>query len=235
MPGIYRFGGSGTGNNSPRIKLNDNSFLIGDGVTLVFDPDFPDAGSTQGVSIGTSAALVLNTARVVGTPPCTPSQTETVNFNPSGGQAALPYSAVCAAWSVNTKLTSGIRPGRNNWSYCDPANVSNPQCVSRSSYAPTSWRGITFYFTPPAWPPANNAGIKNRFEMQGTTGGLSFKGVLYAPYDDVTISGANGFGSVGQVLAWTAKFNGGSAFIELDYPYDFTPAAPYLLEPTVAH
>lgn len=234
MPGIYRFGGSGS-DNTKKIKLGTGSFLIGDGVTLVFDSDWPDAGSNQGISIGTNAALVLNTSRVPGAPPCTPSETETTTYNPSAPLLDLPYSSVCAAWSVNTKLTSGIRPGQNNWSYCDPANVSNPQCVGRSSYSPTSWRGITFYFTPSAWPPANNSGIKNRFEMQGTTGGLAFRGVLYAPYDDVTISGANGFGSVGQVLSWTAKFNGGSAFIELDYPYDFSPAAPYLLEPTVAH
>jgi hypothetical protein len=59
--------------------------------------------------------------------------------------------------------------------------------------------------------------------------------VLYAPYDDVRISGRNGFDTVGQVLVWTAKFNGGGATIELDYPYDFTPSSPYLLEPTVDH
>jgi hypothetical protein len=58
---------------------------------------------------------------------------------------------------------------------------------------------------------------------------------MYAPYDDVKITGGNGFNTVGQVLAWTAKFNGGSAYINLDYPYDFTPASPYLLEPTISH
>jgi hypothetical protein len=77
--------------------------------------------------------------------------------------------------------------------------------------------------------------IRDRFQMQGTSSGIEFRGVLYAPYDDVTISGGNGFSTVGQVLAWSAKFNGGSAAIDLDYPYDFTPAAPYLLEPTVNH
>lgn len=234
MPGIYRFGGSGA-DNTKKIKLGDGSYLIGDGVTLVFDSDWPDAGSNQGIAIGTDSALVLNTARVVGNPPCTPSQAETTSYNPSAPLSDLPYSSVCAAWAVDTTLTSGIRPGLNNWGYCDPANVANPQCVDRSTYNPTTYRGVTFYFTPSAWPPPNNAGIKNRFEMQGTAGGLAFRGVLYAPYDDVTISGANGFGSVGQVLSWTAKFNGGSSFIELDYPYDFTPAAPYLLEPTIGH
>jgi hypothetical protein len=57
--------------------------------------------------------------------------------------------------------------------------------------------------------------------------------VLYAPYDDVKISGSNGFTTVGQVLSWTAKFNGGSAYIYLEYPYSFAEADPYLLEPRV--
>jgi hypothetical protein len=65
--------------------------------------------------------------------------------------------------------------------------------------------------------------------------GLAFRGVMYAPYDNVKITGGNGFNTVGQVLAWTAKFNGGSAYINLDYPYSLVPASPYLLEPTVAH
>ena len=107
-------------------------------------------------------------------------------------------------------------------------------CLNRlADYNPVpNYRGITFYFTPPGWPPS---GITNRFEMQGADAGIAFRGVLYAPYDDVKISGGNGFATVGQVLAWTAKFNGGSAAIDLDYPYDFTPASPYLLEPTVSH
>jgi hypothetical protein len=236
MPGIYRFGGTGSPNNR-KIKLNDGSYLIGDGVTLVFDSDWPDSGSNQGVAIGAGSALVLNTMRVTGsTPPCTPSTTETTTVNMSAPLGALPYSALCAAWAVDNSGTTGIHVGQNGWAYCDPTNVNNPHCVNRSDYNPhTRYRGITFYFTPSAWPPS---GISNRFEMQGGSGtdpGLAFRGVMYAPYDDVTITGGNGFNTVGQVLAWTAKFNGGSAAIDLDYPYDLVPASPYLLEPTVQH
>jgi Flp pilus assembly protein TadG len=236
MPGIYRFGGSGS-NSTKKIKVGDNAFLIGDGVTLVFDADWPDSGSNQGVAIGANGALVLNTMRVTANmPPCTPSEAETTNVNMSAPLSALPYSALCAAWAIDNSVTTGIKPGGNAWASCDPANLSNSHCVNRSSYnPPATYRGVTFYFTPSGWPPS---GITNRFEMQGGSGndaGLAFRGVMYAPYDDVKITGGNGFNTVGQVLAWTAKFNGGSASINLDYPYDFTPAAPYLLEPTVDH
>ena len=239
MPGIYEFGGADpSGSNKKRIYLNNGAFLIGDGVTLVFDSDWPDSGSTTGVAIGSNAGLVLNTMRVSGTtPPCTPATAETTSVNMSAPLSNLPYSAVCAAWAIDSTVTTGIRAGQNAWAYCDPANVSNPHCVNRSEYNPASlYRGITFYFTPSAWPPP---GISNRFQMPGSGSssdpGLAFRGVMYAPYDNVKITGGNGFNTVGQVLAWTAKFNGGSAYINLDYPYSLVPASPYLLEPTVTH
>jgi hypothetical protein len=243
LPGIYQFGGTGS-NNDKKIKLGDNAFLIGDGVTLVFDSDWPESGSNQGISIGGSGALVLNTMRVPGTPaaPCTPSETETLSVNMSSPLSELPYSAVCAAWVVDTSDTTGVRPGLTTWEACDTTNPdSASHCVERDQYNPfTGWRGVTFYFTPdPSWATAHaSMNIRNRFEMSGNSGadaGIAFRGIMYAPYDDVDIQGGNGFRTVGQVLSWTVKFNGGSAYIDLDYPYDFTPAKPYLLEPTVSH
>ena len=110
--------------------------------------------------------------------------------------------------------------------------------MTRSTYLPSAtYRGVTFYFTPePNWTTAHaSRTINNRFEMGGGVGNLAYRGVLYAPYDDVSIQGQSGFNTAGQVIAWTAKFHGGGAFIYLDYPYDFTPSQPYLLEPTIDH
>lgn len=232
LPGIYRFGGGGA-----EINLGNGSYLIGDGVTLVFDPTFPNASGSAGIVLDVDSALVLNTARVpnaAGVTPCTPYE-ETGSYNPSTPLTPLPYSALCASWGVEHTAGAGIRVGANAWPYCDPVATGGDLtlCRDRSLYSPTTdYRGITFYFTPPAWNPST---IRNRFEMGGTTAGIAFRGVLYAPYDDVRISGRNGFSTVGQVLAWTAKFNGGSAFIDLDYPYESMPSKPYLLEPTVDH
>ena len=233
MPGIYRF----EGDNSAKIEIGDGGALIGDGVTLVFDSGFPAAAGNRGLVIGNDAVLALNSSRVPGVPVCTPSEVETISYNPSAPLTDLPSSSVCAAWGIDPTVTAVFRPGASSWAYCDPSNVGNPQCVDRSSFNPgAGYRGVTFYFTPNAWPGTD---IENRFEMGGNAGstpGIAFRGVLYAPYDDVKMSGGcNGFDTVGQVLAWTAKFNGGCGYIELDYPYDYTPASPYLLEPTVDH
>ena len=242
MPGIYRFGGDDS--NNTRLELGAGAYLIGDGVTLVFDPPcaqvpgsvncWPNSGSQRGVALGADSGLVLNTARTsnaAGVTPCTPYE-EFGPFNLSDPLSPLPYSALCAAWAFDPTVTSGIRPGSASWPACDLANPdSGSHCIDRSSYLPTAgYRGITFYFTPAAWPPS---AIANRFEMQGGASGLAFRGVLYAPYDDVAISGKNGFDTVGQVLSWTAKFHGGDATIDLDYPYEYVDAKPYLLEPTV--
>jgi len=227
LPGIFEFAGTGNA-----ISVGSNAYLIGDGVTLVFDPDWSDPAGNKGLVVDPGGALVLNTAIHGG-------------YNPSS-LPELPYDALNAGWQVNPTGTVGTHAGAGTWPVCIQGGNG---CVPRSCYMNTdpnqcngdvitpvtSGRGITFYFTPSAWPPTS---IQGRFSLGGGAGaqpGIAFRGVLYAPYDDVKISGGNGFNTVGQVLSWTAKFNGGSASIVLDYPYVFIPASPYLLEPTIQH
>ncbi|NJD27685.1 MAG: hypothetical protein FIA92_05255 [Chloroflexi bacterium] len=223
LPGIFRFAGSG--NNG--IAIGPGGLLIGDGVTLVFDPSFPN----KGFNIGAAGALLVN-AGATSDPPLTP----------------LPYPGSNAAWQVNPKTPMA---GQSMWPVC---TRGGNECVPRACYMNSDpdpagvcggqtimplqdGRGVTFYFTPDSWIHAS-VQIKNRFEMGGNgeanAPGIAFKGVLYAPYDDVKITGRNGFNTIGQVLAWTAKFNGGDAYIDLAYPYTDEPAPPYLLEPTIS-
>ena len=258
LAGIYRFG---TGSDGA-IDVGDGAFLIGDGVTLVFNPEFPDPTGGRGIIVGSGGALVLNTMLAPGQPPCT-NDPEGTTYNPSSVDPSdpdnplslLPYSAVCAAWAVDSNSQPGVHAGTMLWTAEDPTDPTNDlqycppdislptQCagIDRSRYGllglPERYRGITFYFLPDAFPATS---ISRRFQMStgggtcsGTEPGIAFRGVLYAPYDDVIISGGSGFDTVGQVLAWTAKFNGACAAIDLDYPYDPAPAPPYLLEPGI--
>jgi hypothetical protein len=139
-------------------------------------------------------------------------------------------------------FTAGVRPGSNAWHYCDTLNPdSGAHCVERSSYNPTSqYHGITFYFTPdPNWTTAHaSMNIRRRFYMGGGSGRAAWDLLPRRPLRTLRRRQDHGqqrlqHGGAGP--AWTAKFNGGSAAIDLDYPYDYTPAAPYLLEPTVSH
>jgi putative Flp pilus-assembly TadE/G-like protein len=249
-PGIYRFGPDA----SSTIDIGNGSFLIGDGVTFVFDPGFPNP-SSNGLKINPGAALVLNTMRVPGTPPCTPAETETTTYNPSSidpSNAALPlkllpYSSVCAAWTVDTASNASVHPGLMAWPIPETELAGTNQCgdpllaqpVLRACYesnpTPGTYRGITFYFSTANWPATT---VRGRFQMSagggmcdGSQPGIAFRGVLYAPYDDVVITAGSSFGAVGQILAWTVKFNGACPNLVLDYPYQSEPAPPYLLEP----
>jgi len=228
LPGVFRFGGS-----DGKISIGSNAYLIGDAVSLFFDSSWPDPTGGRGITISGNGALAVNTAISGG-------------YNPSYPLSSLPHDAQNAAWQVEPGIQAGIYDGTNLWPVC---TQGGNDCVPRSCYMNTDpslcdgdtvtpitdGRGISFYFTPAQWPATS---IRGRFQNGGGSGaqpGMAFRGVLYAPYDDVKISGSNGFNTIGQVLAWTAKFNGGSAYIYLEYPYTDAPADPYLLEPTVNH
>ncbi|HXI45186.1 MAG TPA: hypothetical protein VNH13_02700 [Candidatus Acidoferrales bacterium] len=225
MPGVYYFKDASGGGKNAQISIGDNSFLIGDGVTLVFDSNWPDPTGTggsagaHGIQIGSSGALIVNSGISGG-------------YNPSDPLSSLPHDALSAAWQVDpTNPSTGI----SSWG--GPCTTGASCTVPRASYIGQSGsdRGVSFYFKPKTNGSTDQADfdILGRFSMGGNVAGISFRGILYAPFDDVQISGANGFDTVGMVLAWTAKFNGGSASINLDYPYDRIEAPPYLLEPGV--
>jgi hypothetical protein len=59
--------------------------------------------------------------------------------------------------------------------------------------------------------------------------GLAWRGVTYAPHDNVTLSGQPGHAGVGQLVAWTFKFAGGVHVTqEYEGPED---GVPFLIEP----
>ena len=154
--------------------------------------------------------------------------------DPNTPLSLLPSSSVCAAWTVDSTSQSGLHAGQFAWPMCGTdrwRRRRGPGPVRRDPYPRVDRHHVLLHALGLAairdHQPLRDAGRVRQ------DAGLAFRGVLYAPYDDVKITGGNGFNTVGQVLAWTAKFNGGSAYIDLDYPYDFTPASPYLLEPGI--
>jgi hypothetical protein len=59
--------------------------------------------------------------------------------------------------------------------------------------------------------------------------GLAWRGVTYAPHDNVTLSGQPGHDGVGQLVSWTFKFAGGVHVTqEYEGPED---GVPFLIEP----
>lgn len=237
MPGIYYFRDSSGGQN-PTISLGAGSVLIGDGVTLVFDSNWPNptgtggSSSAHGIQLGSTAALVLNTGISSTSDGTCPAGTATSIYNPSTPLPALAHNAVCAAWEIDPTNPAN---GASSWGGPCSTGCSLDRTSVYASSLNSSWRGVTFYFKPKTngFTDSSKYSVLGRFAMGGNVAGIAYRGILYAPYDDVQMSGANGFDTVGMVLAWTAKFNGGSASITLDYPYTRIQAPPYLLEPSV--
>lgn len=230
LAGVYRFSG-----NDGAVHLHQDSLLVGDGVTLVFDEDFPRVAGGKGLTLDSNAVLVMNVSTAAG-------------FNFSDPLSPLLADALAAGWAIDPTTTAGIYQGESMWGpsgtdvyrgVCTDSNLNATGCIDRDSYSPLNgppqYRGITFYLAN-AWPATS---INDRFQMSGSSGsepGLAFRGVLYAPYDDVKLTGGNGFNQIGQVMSWTAKFAGQST-INLDYPYarceQDNSCLPYLLEPTL--
>jgi hypothetical protein len=68
----------------------------------------------------------------------------------------------------------------------------------------------------------------NIFQMNSAAG-VDYKGLVYAPYDNVKLAGQPTHDDIGQLVAWTAQFTGGTAINQgFDGPDSGTPV---LLEP----
>ncbi len=60
-------------------------------------------------------------------------------------------------------------------------------------------------------------------------GGLGWRGITYAPHDNVTLAGQPGHDGIGQLVSWTFKFAGNAKVIQTyEGPEDGTP---FLIEP----
>ena len=59
--------------------------------------------------------------------------------------------------------------------------------------------------------------------------GIDYRGLIYAPFDNVKVAGQPTHNDIGQLVSWTAQFTGGST---INQTYDGPDSAtPVLLEP----
>jgi hypothetical protein len=116
------------------------------------------------------------------------------------GTSPFTYNASLARWQYNTAMDGNAR------------NVGMAlYIVKRSQYSSVAVDDNTDIIK-------INAGA-----------GLAWRGVTYAPHDNVTLSGQPGHAGVGQLVSWTFKFAGGVHVTqEYEGPED---GVPFLLEP----
>lgn len=113
------------------------------------------------------------------------------------------HAAAAIDWSGNPVVTSGAA------SPTPPLLLTLLVKKDPGCYVPTS---------PPWQEPASCDASKNKTLNMAGGGSLALAGVQYAPSDNVTISGgSSGIGEVGQIIAWTLKYDGGTQ-INQHYP-----------------
>lgn len=202
-PGIYRI----------HTALNVN-YVIGDGVSIFLDP---------GASVKIDGALILNTNNTCATPPGMPD-----------------WSTLCgsADFSDAAWTTEGVAP----WDSCNQSGLpATTRCVSLASgHHLVDGVGLAIYIRPPTAtevPPKGcgqaTAGSRTScvFNQAGAFG-LQFRGALYGPRDNVTISGSGSQASTGQIIAWTITYSGTSLLTQT-FEGPLGPEHPFLVEPII--
>ena len=207
------------------ISMSNNSYLFGDGVTIVMDQG-------SGFSVNNGGGFVLN----YGTLHSTPSNTSTscdlttpkayndgyspcFRTTPSTDTQDYAY----AAWT-----TAGKSPWQSNsGSGCVQAStpVYNTTTTATRCVTPGTDLGIAFYMY------GSGRGNASRMNLSTANMGYLFNGVLYAPNDDISLGGGkDGQTAAGQIVAWTIEYHGGTSILQNWYG-DPQDGPPFLIEP----
>ncbi len=198
---------------------------------LLLDPTLlPVAGKQNGVYYITGTLDLNNDALVIGDgvtlvfargADMDANAGASVSLN-SGNATNNPLAAQCspnckyAAWAA--KANGG---GTLTWSVGLAPSYSVPTDPFE--------RGIAAYVCKSAADCDSGGGPSTDILQMNSGAGIDYKGLIYAPFDNVKLAGQPTHDDIGQLVAWTAQFTGGSAINQTwDGPDSNTPV---LLEP----
>lgn len=183
------------------ITVGPSAMLVGDGVTLIIRPGDSSSTATK-LDIKNNGVVAVNTGATPGGAPA-----KTLGgwyWNVANQTAWSPYSLVGGLWVYNPLLEPDIN------------NRGIAVYVPRRNQYQT---GVAV---------DNNSNVLNNLASGAA---MVWKGVIYAPHDNVTFAGQVGYDAVGQLVAWTVKFTGSTAVTQ-DYAGP-EQALPYLIEPKI--
>ncbi len=186
------------------LDMNNNGLVIGDGVTLVFDRN-------AHLNMNAGPTISLNTGNTTNNP-----LASACGGVAGGGATGCRF----AAWTAR----AGGSAGHYSWSL-------GPAPTYTATPADPFERGLASYVCKTAG--AANCGTggsasSNIFQMTSASG-IDYRGMIYAPFDNVKLAGQPTHKDIGQLVAWTAQFTGGTAINQtFDGP---DSGVPQLLEP----
>lgn len=201
--GIYHIKGT--------ISIGSNSYLFGDGVTLVMDQG-------SGLDVNNGGGFVLNYGSVASGSPLTCDLSTVKQYNDGYTPCFRTVPTIdgqdyaYAAWT-----TKGHAP----WT-AGPFPTYSDSVVEKGQEL-----GMTFFMY------GSGLGNSSRMKLATANMGYLFNGVLYAPNDDIQLGGGkDGQSAAGQLVGWTIEYHGGTRILQNWYG-DPVDGQPFLIEPVL--
>jgi hypothetical protein len=184
------------------LDINNSGLVIGDGVSLVFDRN---------------AALNMNAGA-------------TISLN-SGNTTNNPLASACGGvvggGATNCRFGGWTAKAGAGGSYTWSLGTAPTYSVPADQFE----RGIAAYVCKTAGPAncGTGGGPSTDILQMNSSSGIDYRGMIYAPFDNVKVAGQPTHSDIGQLVAWTAQFTGGSTITQT---YDGPDSGvPVLLEP----
>ena len=183
------------------LDINNSGLVIGDGVTLVF-------ASGADLNMNAGASISLNSGNTTNNP-----LASACGGIAGGGITNCRFGAFAArsgASAVSYSWTTGLAP-----TYSAPTDPFE--------------RGMAAYVCKSAADCGSGGGPSTNILQMNSSSGIDYRGLIYAPFDNVKVAGQPTHQDIGQLVSWTAQFTGGSTIRQtFDGP---DQATPVLLEP----
>lgn len=194
------------------LSMSNNSYLFGDGVTIVFDQ-----GANLDVQNG--GGFVLNYGSLHSTPGNTSTACDLTTAKQYGDGYSPCFRTTPATDTQDYAYAAWTSKGHSGWA-C--GTTYSDSCGGLTKGIDL---GVTFYLY------GSGKGNASRIKIATANMGYLFNGVLYGPNDDIQLGGGkDGQTSAGQIVGWTIEYHGGTRIIQNWYA-DPTDSPPFLIEP----
>lgn len=207
-----------------------NKITIGNGKCVVLDPTVGQvAGKENGIYYITGSITYNGSGGLVVGNGVTLVLGYGAQLNMNAGQILSLNSSANGCGVSDCKYAAWTTAGHYSWSAGD-----TPTPPTYSTPSNPFEMGIAIYKCQSATSCSSGGSASaTTTEVNVNAGaGIDYKGVLYAPYDNVSLAGQPNHNGVGQVVAWTLKIDGGVAVNET---YDGPDTGvPQLVEPTTS-
>lgn len=220
-----------------------NNIRVDNGECLVFDPTFDqktgrvngivyitgtldiNGGATGGLVLGDGVTLVFARGADLNV-----SSGATISLN-RGNTTNNPFSAALCGGNATGAAPNNCKFG--GWSVRAGAGgtLTWTSGISTTYTAPgdTFERGIATYVCKSAADCDSGGSASTNIMQMNAGSGIDYRGLIYAPWDNVKLAGQLNHQDIGQLVGWTIQFTGGTAINQtFDGPDSGTPV---LLEP----